>query len=81
MCSNAEEDLDHLLLHCPSVRGLWVALTSIPCLQWVLPLFGEGPATNLEWGFPLGRESQKGVESCTSKPNLGYLEGKKQSGL
>ena len=37
LCGNAKEDLDHLLLHCPEVWGLWAALLSLPGLQWVCP--------------------------------------------
>ena len=77
LCSNAEEDLDHLLLHCPSMRGLWVALTSIPCLQWAWP-YSVKDLLQIWNGFPIRK---KGVASCTLKPNLGHLEGKKQSGL
>ena len=30
LCKKVEEDLDHLLIHCPTVRGMWAALLSIP---------------------------------------------------
>ena len=37
LCKKAEEDLDHLLIHCPAVWGMWAALLSIPGFQWVCP--------------------------------------------
>ena len=37
MYGNAKEDLDHLLLHCLEVWGLWATLLSLPDLQWVCP--------------------------------------------
>ena len=37
LCGKVEEDLDHLLVHHPSVWGLWAALISISSLQWVCP--------------------------------------------
>ena len=39
LCGNAEEDLDHLLLHCPLVWGLWAALTSIPVSSGLAPIW------------------------------------------
>ena len=35
LCGKAEEVLNHLLIHCPSIRGLWFDLISIPRLDWV----------------------------------------------
>ena len=32
-----EENIDHLLLHYPSVWGFWVALISLPRMDWVCP--------------------------------------------
>ena len=37
LCEKAEEKLEHLLIHCPSIGGLWVALISIPGLDWACP--------------------------------------------
>ena len=37
LCKKAEEDLDHRLIHCLVVWGMWAALLSIPGFQWVCP--------------------------------------------
>ena len=38
LCRNAKEDLDHPLIHCPTVWGMWVAdLLSILGFQWACP--------------------------------------------
>ena len=37
LCEKAEEKLEDLLIHCPSIWGLWVALISIPGLDWACP--------------------------------------------
>ena len=37
LCKNAEEDLDHRLIHCPAVWGMWAALLSMIGFQWVCP--------------------------------------------
>ena len=37
LCINAEEDLDHLLIHYHAVWRMWVVLLSILGLQWVSP--------------------------------------------
>ena len=34
MCGSAEEDLDHLLLHCQTIWALWGRLISIPGFRW-----------------------------------------------
>ena len=38
LCGEAKEDLNHLLIHCPSVWGLWEGLISFLGLDWVCPL-------------------------------------------
>ena len=37
LCEKAEEKLEHLLIHCPSIWGLWVALIPILGLDWACP--------------------------------------------
>ena len=37
LCKEDEANLDHLLLHCPSVSGHWVALFSLTGMDWVCP--------------------------------------------
>ena len=37
LCKNAEEDLDHLFIHCPAVWEMWAALLSILGFQRVCP--------------------------------------------
>ena len=59
LCGKVEEDLDHLLVHRPSVWGLWAALISISCLQWVCPYLVKDLLSG--WaGFPV----RKRPESC-----------------
>ena len=38
LCQKDEETLEHLLIHCPAVWGLWAALISFPSMDWVCPL-------------------------------------------
>ena len=35
LCGKAEEELNHLLIHCLSIWGLWEGLISIVGLEWV----------------------------------------------
>ena len=35
LCKEDEENLDHLLLHCPSIWGYWLALFSLIGVDWV----------------------------------------------
>ena len=37
LCGKAEENLNHLLIHCPSVWSLWEGLIYVPGLRWVWP--------------------------------------------
>ena len=37
LCKGDEENIGHLLLHWPSVWGLWAALFSLPGMDWVCP--------------------------------------------
>ena len=39
LCKEDKENLDHLLLHCPS-EGYWAALFSLPGMDWVYPFLG-----------------------------------------
>ena len=36
-CRKNEKELEHLLVHCPKIWGLWGALTSVPRVAWVCP--------------------------------------------
>ena len=38
LCKEDEENIDHLLLHCPLVWGFWAALISLQGMEWVCPL-------------------------------------------
>ena len=58
LCRNAEEDLGHLLIHCPSVWGLWAALLSIPSLLWVCPYTVKNVLS--DWSsFPIKKRARK----------------------
>ena len=41
LCGKAEEELHHLLIHYPSVWGLWEGLISISGLSWVCPFLAK----------------------------------------
>ena len=41
LCGKAEEELNHILIHCPSIWGLWEELISIPGIDWVCPLLAK----------------------------------------
>ena len=58
LCGEAEEDLNHLLIHCPLVWGLWERLISFPGLDWVCPLSHKD--LMLEWtNFPIRKRVRK----------------------
>ena len=38
LCKEDEENINHLLLHCPFVWGFWAALISLQGKEWVCPL-------------------------------------------
>ena len=67
LCKKAEEDLDHLLIHCPAVWGMWAVLLSIPGFQWVCPYLLKEVLSG--WScFPIKKKNQKSVEGCTPFP-------------
>ena len=37
LCKEVEENIDHILLHCPSVWGFGAALISLQGMEWVCP--------------------------------------------
>ena len=58
LCRNAKEDLDHLLIHCPAVWGMWAALISIPGFQWVCPYLVKEVLSG--WScFPIRKRTRK----------------------
>ena len=58
LCGEAEEDLNHLLIHCPSVWGLWEGLISFLGLDWVCPLSPKD--LMLDWtNFPIRKRVRK----------------------
>ena len=58
LCCKAEEELIHLLFHCPSIRGLWEGLFSIPGIAWVYPYSIK--ELFMGWNFfPIGKKARK----------------------
>ena len=58
MCGEGEETVDHLLIQCPSVRGLWELLLAIVGFSWVFPLSVK--ETLLSWrGSFVGKKHKK----------------------
>ena len=39
LCEEDEETIDHLLVHCPSVRMLWFLFLAVDGFNWVFPSF------------------------------------------
>lgn len=37
LCGEAEEEINHLLTHCPSMWSIWESIISIPGSAWVWP--------------------------------------------
>ena len=58
LCAKAEEGLDHVLVHCPSVWGLWATLISIPSLWWVCPYLVKDLLSGWS-GFPIRERARK----------------------
>ena len=52
LCSKAEEELNHLLFLCPSIRGLWEGLFPIPGIAWVCPYLIKDLFTGMEFSPP-----------------------------
>ena len=63
LCGEAEEDLNHLLIHCPSIWGLWKELISFPGLDLVYPLSPKDFL--LEWTKFLTRKRVKKLWMAT----------------
>ena len=58
LCGKAEENLDHLLVHCTLVWDLWADLISIPGLPWVFPYSFKDLLSS--WtGFPIRKRARK----------------------
>ena len=58
LCGKAEEELNHLLFHCPLIRGLWEGLFSIPDIAWVCPFLIKDLITRWNF-FPIGKKARK----------------------
>ena len=58
LCKNAEEDLDHLLIHCPAVWGMWAALLSMTGFQWVCPYLVKEVLSGW-FCFPIRQQAKK----------------------
>ena len=58
MCGKAEDNLNHLLVHCPLVWDLWAGLICIPSQPWVCPYSVEDLLSS--WGgFPNRKRARK----------------------
>ena len=58
LCHKDEESLEHLLIHCLAVWGIWVAIISLPGMDWVCPLLAKD--LMVEWkAFPVRKKARK----------------------
>ena len=58
LCGETDEELNHLLIHCPSVWRLWEGLISIPGYSWVYPYSVQD--LFLGWSvFPIRKRARK----------------------
>ena len=58
LCQDAEESLDHFLIYCLAVWGLWATLISLPGMVWACPLLTKDLL--LEWAtFPIKKKARK----------------------
>lgn len=74
LCGEAEEDLEHLLIHCPMVLGLWVALMISLGVYWLLLYLVEDLI--LDWKGFLFRERNEKFWMAAPLSLLDNLEGK-----
>ena len=75
LCGKAKEDLHHLLIHYPSVWGMWESLISIPSLNWVCPLMAKDLIPS--WScFPIEKRARKLSREIPLCLFWGNLEGK-----
>ena len=58
LCGKAEEVLDHLLIHCPSIWALWSGLISIPGLHWVCPGLVKDLLSSWNY-FPISKKTKR----------------------
>ena len=75
MCKNADETVDHLLLHCCAARHLWSFVFQFVGIDWVLPsqvLRGVVRLVELAWEAFFGC-----LELNLRMPYVDYLEGEK----
>ena len=63
LCKEDEENIDHILLHCPSVWGFWVALNSLQGMEWVCPLLIKD--LMVDWTTILIRKRAKSIWQTT----------------
>ena len=76
-CRKNEEELEHLLVHCPKIWGLWASLTSVTRAAWACPQTVRDLL--LCWSvFQLGSMQEK-YGGGSSQSHLGNLEGEKQN--
>ena len=58
LCGIAEEVLDHHLIHCPSIWGLWSRFISIPRLDWVYPCLAKDHFSGWNY-FPISKRTKR----------------------
>lgn len=75
LCGKAEEEINHLLVHCPLVWSLWKGLISLPEADWVCPLQVKDEFMMVM--VPSQKEDQKALDRGSFIPKVGYLENEK----
>ena len=58
LCGKAEEVMDHLLIHCPSIWGLWSGVISISELHWVYPHLAKDLLSSWNY-FPISKKTKR----------------------
>ena len=80
MYKREEEFVDHILLHCNSLRMLQHWVFSMFGIQWVIPLFYKVDVVILEWVLSW-EEAEERVDVSPFVSTLDNLLGKKSEGI
>ena len=75
LCGKAEDELNHLLFHCSSIKGLWEGLFSILGIAWVCPYSIKELFMGLNFFFDRKEGKKALAGGAAHLSSLGNLEG------
>ena len=78
-CGKAEERLEHLLIHCLKIWGIWSVLSTLLGGDWACPSTVNGLFTG--WNSSSMGKKENSLEDSPFMSPLVYLEGVKHNSL